>query len=149
MTVLAMVLAMLLAIARGCFAVKPYAVPEGMSIESVTEGVWDWRGRSGTCRDNPHTISFSRDHKYMVLTFAHPIDSTTGDREARYEVRGRTRTSIRGFIIDETRRTDAGDLVVWDLVLTSRDSYRWHRTDWPAGAYTGEVIRCNNVAPSR
>ena len=38
------------------------------------------------------------------------------------------------------------DIVVWDLVLTSPDSYRWHRTDWPARGYTPEVVRCGSRA---
>jgi hypothetical protein len=133
---------MVLVLLRACHTVDAYEVPSGSSVESVAEGVWDWAGRDGTCRDNPHTISFSPDQRYMVLTFPHPIDSATGKREARYEIRGQTRNSIRGFIIDETRRTEGGELVVWDLVLTSPNSYRWHRTDWAAGSYTAEVIRC-------
>jgi pimeloyl-ACP methyl ester carboxylesterase len=31
----------------------------------------------------------------------------------------------------ETRKTESGDRVVWDLILLSPDSYCWRRTDWP------------------
>ena len=112
------------------------------AIFAQIAGTWDWAGRPGTCRDNPHTLSFTPDGRYMLLTFAHPIDSTTGKREVRYELRGHTERSVRGFITDETRRTEGGELVVWDLVLFSPTSYRWHRTDWPETGFTPEVIRC-------
>jgi hypothetical protein len=32
--------------------------------------------------------------------------------------------------------------VVWDLVLTTHDSYHWHRVDWAAIGLTKEVRRC-------
>lgn len=56
-------------------------------------------------------------------------------------------TTIRGFITDETRKTPDGRLVVWDLVLTSRNSYAWHRTDWAPGSYTAELRRCPAGTP--
>lgn len=104
-------------------------------------GRWDWAGQPGFCRTNPHTLSFTTDGKYMVLTFAHAIDST-GKREVRYEVRGHTERSVRGFITEETRRASDGSLVEWDLVLFSPNSYRWHRTDWPEDGVTAEVVSC-------
>lgn len=107
-------------------------------------GTWDWPGRPGSCRDEPHTLSFTPDGRFMLLTFAKPVDST-GTREVRYAVRGHTERSVRGAIVDETRRTDAGQLVVWDLVLVTPTSYRWHRTDWEEGAFTPEVVRCTTA----
>lgn len=105
-------------------------------------GTWDWAGRPGTCRENPHTLSFTPDGRYMLLTFAQPFDSATGKREVRYALKGHTERSVRGAITDETRRTDSGALVEWDLVLFSARSYRWHRTDWPETGFTAEVVRC-------
>ena len=119
----------------------PYEVPAGTDIFSVVEGTWDWAGRSETCKDNPHTISFSPDRATMILTFVKPLEGDTS-RDTRYELREVTSSSIRGFITDETRRTNDGELVVWDLVLMSPDSYGWHRTDWLPGMYTPEVVRC-------
>ena len=52
---------------------------------------------------------------------------------------------VRGFMLGETRRTPAGELVVWELVLFSPTSYRWHRTDWPETGFTPEVIRCTTA----
>jgi hypothetical protein len=54
---------------------------------------------------------------------------------------------IRAELADESRRTADGDLVVWDLVLASDNRYHWHRTDWPEGAVTMAVIRCDGTRP--
>lgn len=123
---------------------EPYVVPDSTDVFKVAAGTWDWSGADGFCRDDPHTITFSPDRKFMILTFANPdtADDGTVKRDFRYEIRGHTRNSIRGFIQGETRRTDGGELVVWDLVLMSPDVYRWHRTDWEEGGLTKPVLRC-------
>ena len=114
-------------------------------------GTWGWEGaRGSSCRDNPHTISFSDDSRTMILTDRHPIERAAGMKpgtnplETRYEVREQKRNSLRVFIVDppETRLTADGRLVVWDIVLVDKNRYRWHRTDWSPGAYTRDIVRC-------
>lgn len=132
------------ALAAAFRPVRPFEVPPDRDVYAVVAGTWDWAGRPGTCRDDPHTLAFSPDRATMVLTF---VRQPAGpERETRYEIRGVTRSGVRGFITGETRRTAAGEPVVWDLVLTSPDSYRWHRTDWAAAGHTSEVVRCPPVA---
>lgn len=123
---------------------EPYDVPDTSDVFRVVAGTWDWEGAEGFCHDNPHTISFSSRRDTMTLTFVKPDTAEDGSvtRAWRYKIYGHTRHSVRGFIQGETRRTDAGKLVVWDLVLMSRDGYRWHRTDWAPGGYTKQVLRC-------
>jgi hypothetical protein len=121
---------------------QPYVVPDGSDIFRVVAGVWDWSGADGFCSSDPHTISFTPDRRYMVLTFKKPEKEKSTGQVVRYEIRGHTRSSIRGFIEDETRRTESGELVVWDLVLMSPNEYRWHRKDWEEGGYTKGVLRC-------
>jgi hypothetical protein len=84
----------------------------------------------------------------MILRYPQPIDSATGQREVRYEIRDVTPSRNRAFMEGETRTTAAGALVVWDLVLTSPNSYRWHRTDWRPSGYTQEIVRCADGAPA-
>ena len=143
MNFLSTVFAAIIALLQACFGVRPYEVPAGTDIFAVAEGTWDWAGQPGTCRDNPHRISFSPDRRQMVLSYRVPFDSVTGKQVSTYDILLVTRHGIRGSIVDETRRTPDGDLVVWDLVLTSPTTYRWHRTDWPAAGYTPELIRCD------
>jgi hypothetical protein len=125
--------------------VVPYEPPAGSDVFAVAQGSWDWRNRGdSTCVVDPHTIAFSSDRRTMTLTSRKPFKQMGGrmGTVTTYEVRGSTRSSVRGFITGETRRTDGGQAVVWDLVLTGPDSYRWHRTDWEEGAYTDEIVRC-------
>ena len=131
-----------IALLQSLFGVRPYDVPAGTDIFTVVEGTWDWSGSPGVCRDNPHRITFSSDRREMVLAFEQPLDSVSGVRTASYDIRDTTRHSIRGFMAGETRQSTTGGLIVWDLVLTSPNSYRWRGTDWPRGSYTPEVVRC-------
>lgn len=121
-----------------------YEVADQSDIFSAVAGTWDWSGADGFCSINPHTITFSPDHDVMMLRFREPWTDSVGieHQVAEYEIREHTRNRIRGFIRGETRRTPDGRLVVWDLVLTGPDVYRWHRTDWAVGGYTKDVLRC-------
>jgi len=124
-----------------------YDLPDGTDIFSVVEGTWGWVDGDASCATNPHTITFNADRSLMMIVFRndHTPKKDQFDKEnskAHYEVRGHSRSHIRGFMLDEKRLTDTGELVLWDLVLTGPNSYRWHRTDWPDDGYTGEVVRC-------
>jgi hypothetical protein len=117
------------------------------SIFQKVAGTWDWVGVPGECRDNPHTISFDEDGPTMVLRYAKPAMGFNGQThtEARYEIRSWSDDAIRVFLVapPETRTTDKGQLVVWDLVLNGRNRYRWHRTDWARTGFTRDVRRCS------
>ena len=103
---LMLLLIVILTLGRGG-EVRRYEVPPGEDVFAVVEGTWDWHMRDDVCRGNPHTISFSAKLDSMILRFRHPIDSTTGEREARYEIRDVTASHIRGFMEGETRKTAA------------------------------------------
>ena len=125
--------------------------PPKPTIFEQLAGTWDWVGIRGSCRDNPHTISFSVEQQFMTLTYRRPFKPAaelevdpSRPTEVRYEVREHSGKAIRVFMVQpaETRRTDAGELVAWDLILVSRDTYRWMRSDWPASGGTRDVVRC-------
>ena len=79
----------------------------------------------------------------MLVTHYEWTDSTGVDSTVtEYAIQRFTGSSIRGAIQGETRLTEAGKPVVWDLVLTSEDSYQWHRTDWLPCQRTGTIKRC-------
>jgi uncharacterized protein YegJ (DUF2314 family) len=122
---------------------KEYLVPAGEPITDVVEGVWGWQAsKESSCRTNPHTIRFTADGKQMLIGFANP-DSTGVFTVYRYDIQEMSRSRVRGQIVNEKRRTSTGTPVVWDLVLTGRDRYRWHRADWSEGAMTGTIVRCD------
>jgi hypothetical protein len=122
--------------------------PQKQTIFERVTGTWDWQGDPGHCRDNPHAISFSSDERFMILTFRHPPKGIQADPnlplEVRYKVLEHKDQTIRVFLVQppENRYTPAGELVVWDLILTGRNTYVWRRTDWPASGRTRNVTRC-------
>ena len=123
---------------------KPYAAASPDEVFSVAAGTWDWTAADSLCVKNPHTISFSSDRSKMFIAHRQPwTDSAkVSHRVSTYLLESHSASEIRGAIVGETRRTVAGEPVVWDLVLTSPSTYAWHRTDWLAGAVTNRVIRC-------
>jgi hypothetical protein len=127
---------------------KAYAVPPGEDIFALVTGTWAWPPSDSNCLTDSHRIAFTPDHKVMTITAARPykLDNGTLDSVAYYDILQVTRSSIRGAIRGETRRTDAGVPVVWDLVLKDRDRYTWHRTDWANGGHTAVLRRCQQAS---
>jgi hypothetical protein len=132
--------------AFGCAPAGRAALPPPSPVFASVTGTWGWVEGSHTCATNPHTIRFSPDWRYMDFSYPQPVDSATGRRHARYEVRGHTERSIRAFLLYEDRR-DAGEtLVEWDLILVSPDLYVWRRSDWPPNSSTNAIQRCGAQA---
>jgi hypothetical protein len=123
---------------------RTYSAPASDDVFTVASGVWDWTGADSLCVANPHTISFSPDHSVMYIAHRVPWKDSTGleHRVAEYGIQSHSPSQIRGLIRGETRLTETGVPVVWDLILTSPNSYAWHRTDWPPNGRTKEVARC-------
>ena len=109
-------------------------------------GEWDWSGDTLTCRRNPHTVSFSRDSAFMIIRPREKYDSTSA-AEYRYRILRFTEHTITGEIEGEQRRTASGKPVVWDLVLTGPNSYRWRRADGPPQGVTRAIVRCRDGQP--
>ena len=121
--------------------VKEYDVPPGESIFETVSGVWGWQTQELGCATNPETIRFTDDHSQMLLGHIRP-DSNGIQHVTRYDVLGVTASRVRVRIVGETRTMEGGTPVVWELVLTSRDSYRWHRVDMPSRVMTKDIERC-------
>lgn len=130
--------------------VSAYSVPAGNDIRKTVAGRWTWTTDKKGCA-NAHIIAFSDDGK--IMTIVQPSsDIGGGDASTTtYDITLVTQSTIRGAIRGETRLTDDGKPVVWDLVLVGPDTYRWRRTDWSsAWSYTPSIVRCpgNGVAES-
>ncbi|HKU62381.1 MAG TPA: hypothetical protein VJQ44_14240 [Gemmatimonadales bacterium] len=121
-----------------------YDVPPPSDIFQVASGEWDWA--NDDCVTNPHTISFSADHRVMTLSYRQgTLDSLRATRRAyEYDIAEVSRHHIRGRIRGETRQTPGGEPVVWDLVLQSPNVYYWHRADQPFFDVTTPVRRCRS-----
>jgi hypothetical protein len=117
-----------------------YAFPDG-DLPRHLAGRWDWTTASQPCGAESHVISFSPDRRTMTIARP-PVGADTG-WTAVYDLLEVKPSRLRGAIRGETRRTDAGAPVVWDLVMFGPDEYRWHRTDWQSWNYTPAVRRCD------
>jgi hypothetical protein len=126
-----------------CAACSPQRDRSFSAIEHAP-GTWGWKGDLATnCKTNPHTISFSADKSLMYLRHAQPADSWDGKKRLTVHYRvERSSPELRHSLIGETRRTDEGERVAWDLFMISRDEYCWHRADWPEEACTNAIERC-------
>jgi len=122
--------------------VPDYTVPEGVEVFDVAEGIW--APDAAACGDDSQAITFSPDRSQMFITWMDKAPDETGTRKRRatYEILEYSEGHIRGAIIGETRTTDAGDPVVWDLMLRSEDVFTWHRTDWSELSFTSDMQRC-------
>lgn len=132
---------------------KPeWEVPADTDVFAVAEGTWDWTTAptDSFCVARRHTVAFSPDRRVMTIAQSEPWTDSTGRQHqvAVYDIAEHSRHHLRGRIRGETRLTDDGVPVVWDLVLTSRDSYRWHRTDWSSVGHTAAIRRCPTGTPA-
>jgi hypothetical protein len=128
-----------------------YEVPADTDIFAVAAGTWDWTTAPADsfCIAQRHTVAFSSDRRVMTITQSEPWTDSVGavHQVAVYDLSEHSRRHVRGQIRGETRLTDDGEPVVWDLVLTSADTYQWHRADWSMFGYTATVRRCPSDTP--
>lgn len=120
---------------------KPFTFADN-DLPRHLAGRWDWAGNAHRCGDSAEVISFSPDRRTMTIAMRPNPPADTG-WSATYDLQFVTATRLRGAIRGETRLTDDGKPVVWDLVMFGPNEYRWHRTDWASYDYTKPVDRCN------
>jgi hypothetical protein len=119
-----------------------YELRGGEDRYQLLAATWDWDGESGRC-DSPHRISFDPSRKVMTIANVLPIVDSSGvpRQTSIYDIQEKGK-GLRGRLRGETRTTESGQPVAWDLVIASRDSYVWARTDWKLGEHTREIERC-------
>lgn len=112
-------------------------------MSGALAGIWCWPNISDGSH-NPHSLRFSVDGSKLFLDYLNPRVDADGKRivGADYDVESIEATRARMRLIGEDRRTDAGELVVWDLVVLPAERYCWRRTDWAEDACTAPLTRC-------
>jgi hypothetical protein len=84
------------------------------------------------------SFEFTSDRRTLVLT-----ERWANNWTARYRVVHSEPNRILLFIENETRRTEAGDPVLWWAYFDGPDRFRWRRYDWPSTSATpSEWRRC-------
>ena len=97
-----------------------------------------------SCAANPVFSSFSPNLGRVNFSWGRPVPSYTGAMITAY---GGTVVRLDGQSLimlrdDETRLTEAGEPVLWEMRATDNpDGYCWHRLDWDP-AQCLQVIRC-------
>lgn len=118
------------------------------AIFAQLEGNWAWSSAKQGCAAGTHRLVVSPDRQQLRIIGAAAKEGEAPDTtvytviEAGPQVLPWAPFTVRLDMQGEDRRTDAGALVKWDLVLMSRDRYHWHRTDWPEGGITAAIRRC-------
>src|SRR2546425_2895954 len=86
---------------------KGYDPPPGTDVFTFAQGTWAWTTADSNCLTDPQRISFTPDHKGMLITLAHPYKHADGtyDSVAYYDILRATRNSVRGATRGETRLT--------------------------------------------
>ena len=129
------------------FGGRSYAFDDNDLPRHLT-GRWDWSNRAHPCGDSAHVITFSPDRRTMTIAMPARPPRDTG-WSATYDLLSLEPSRLRGVIRGEERRTKDGKPVVWDLVMTGPDEYRWHRTDWPSYSLTATIRRCRSDSVAR
>ena len=144
-----MLLALLLIPAISIAAVSNYGPLEGSNpvVTALQGAQWGWvrKESSGSCENNPHTITFNAKLTEAVFQFQSPVHGADGKKSDRavYSILARQGNTITMRIVGEKRLDPQGQPVVWDLLLVNERTYTWHRKDWPEKAYTPYLHKCN------
>ena len=134
------------ALVAGCAATATHPVSRTgpLSVRDQLPGRWDWVDASPRCGASAARFSFSADGQQVrvwVSTGVYVGEVALGSAAA-YEIIDEAPNAMRLRLIGETRSTEAGVPVVWDLILLDADRFCWHRTDWQGGACTKPLTRC-------
>jgi hypothetical protein len=104
--------------------------PEGVTARSSLSGKWDWEKSDPRCGEAAGTFSFSPDGRQVRAN------------DVVYEVLADEGKTLRLRAVGETRKSEAGVPVEWDLLMLNADTFCWRRTDWKAGTCTALLLRC-------
>ena len=107
-------------------------------------GTWGTTGQLA-CDQAPQTISLIDRGERLLFRTPRPLrmlDGTMSD-SVYYKVLKAEGERIWMFVEGEYRLTDAGDPVVWVLVMVDPNTFKWRRTDWSKESFTRPVKRCN------
>ena len=118
----------------------PSSPPEAMSR---IVGTWGSTGRFA-CDQTPHTISVADGGERLLFNTPKAVEMDDGSVRSvlTYKVLRAERDKLWLFVEGETRKTAAGDPVVWVLIMLDRDTYAWRRTDWAPDGMTKPARRC-------
>lgn len=99
------------------------AARAALPLRPTIVGTWGMEGEGVNCSDNPHTLAFSPDGLEMKLQYAKGGEGTP-PTAVSYVVVSEGPGFLRLEKNGEDLRTEAGDLVQWDLMLLGPDGWQ-------------------------
>jgi hypothetical protein len=106
-------------------------------ISQLESGQWGWPSGEHSCAQNPQSLRFSADQRRMTYSWAR------GEEAVVYRLITLTDAAFRSRIDGETRLTEAGNPVEWDLRMVDANHFCWDRADWPLLTCTKMLQRCS------
>jgi hypothetical protein len=117
--------------------------PDPGLFAALTAGSWGLADAKD-CEAESHRFAFSANDTRAMITYKKSFTGIDGRTKntSDYLVLYAEANKITMYLENESRRTDAGDRVVWVLILESPSRYSWRRTDWKPGVATAKRVRC-------
>ena len=116
------------------------------NIRKSLIGKWDWSNQEDSCNtDHVINISFNDTGTKMYHSSQSGMRLTTSDEsyeEIVYSILSEGDKYLRTIVINETQKTDNGEMFLWDLVLKDDKSFCWKQSEWPEGHCTEKLIKC-------
>lgn len=120
-----------------------YAPEEGWSDKSTSKTV--------DCGKFAERIWFGRDEKGELVYYSQHEEPGAKMNVSRVGVSRfpfPERHTIRLQYEGEKRLDEDGKPVAWEVIMTERDTFYWHRVGWPPGGTTAPVRRCKEEVSS-
>lgn len=101
-------------------------------------------GSPSSCQNNGALILFTPKIQYMIQSYDKPVTRDGLEIiEGMAKILAYDDTSITIKYVDETRKTESGEIVVWKLILRDANTFVWHRLDWEEHRFTAPRVRCD------
>ena len=108
---------------------------------AVLSGLWRITDNKSGCVDSVHGIIFSDDRSKMFVAIQYVSETSRGALVVGESEEYRVLQTSPHL---QVKRTDVVTSDIWELIISSRDHYCWHPTDFPAGYCDRTFDRCKH-----
>ncbi|TLU67258.1 hypothetical protein FE810_02955 [Thalassotalea litorea] len=116
-------------------------------IRNSLIGNWDWSNEEDSCNlEHVINISFNVAGTKMYHTSKSGMKLTTSDElyeKIVYSILSEGDKYLRTIVINESQKTDNGEIFLWDLILNDDKSFCWKQSEWPEGHCTEKLVKCD------
>jgi hypothetical protein len=112
-------------------------------VFSIIAGEWGF-AEIDECATNSRIFSFHKNRKILRATHQEISEAGHGDlrKVFEYDILNVSPHELHVSLRGETRLDSAGQPVTWYLVVFDNDTLRWRQSNWKAGEFTSELVRC-------